>query len=195
MTRKNYDFLNHDFDPALLARAIEQIQSGRNFVKGHWEVQGWESAAHQADGKSPIFCVEIDNGITNEGIHHVLDRFTNIDAPTVTLAPWNAGLIDNAGFSGVNDADTMASHSSWVENEDYDESVRQALSFASATGRAISDSVSYTMNATKTIQGLFVTSDNTKGGTSGTLFSTAIFSSPPALVSGNTLTANYTLSD
>lgn len=190
-----YDFLNHDFDPALLARAIEQIQSGRKFIRGHWDVQGWESAAHEADGTSPIFCAKFDNGITDEGIHHVLDRFTDVDGPTTTLAPWAAGLIDNAGFSGVADADTMASHSGWTENEDYDESVRQALSFGSAATRAISDSVSYAINATVTIKGLFVPSDNTQGGTSGTLFSTAIFSTPPALVSGNTLTANYTLSD
>ncbi len=190
-----YDFMNHDFDPALLARAIEQIESGRKFVRGHWEVKAWESKAHEADGTSPILCVEFPNGITDLGIAHVLDRFTDFAGPEVTLAPWHAGLIDNAGFTGVADADTMGSHSGWTESQAYSESVRQALTFGAAATRSISDSVSFSINATVTIQGLFVTSDNVKGATSGTLFSTALFSTPPALVDGNTLTANYTLSD
>lgn len=191
-----YDFMNHDFDPALLARAIEQIESGRKFLIGRWSnVQAWESKAHERDGMSPMWTTEFPNGITDEGIHHVLDRFTDITAPTLTLAPWAAGLIDASGFTGVADADTMSSHSGWTEATQYDESVRQNLAFSAAATRAISDSVSFAINATKTIQGLFVSSDNTKSGTSGTLFSTALFATPPALVSGNTLTANYTLSD
>ena len=190
-----YDFLSNDFDPDLLAQAIDQIQNGQRFIKGHWDVRAWENKAHQADGTSPIFSVAILNGITNEGIHHVLDRFTDIDAPTVTLAPWHAGLIDASGFTGIADADTMASHSGWTESTAYSESVRQLLGFGSAALRKISDSVSYSINATVTIQGLFISSDNVKGGTTGTLFSTALFGTPPALISSNTLTANYTLSD
>ena len=190
----NYDFMNHDFDPALLARAIEAIQDGR-LIRGRWNVKAWESKAHELDGTSPIAVAEFSNGITDEGIHHVLDRFTDFTGPEPTLAPWYAGLIDSSGFTGVDASDTMASHTGWTENQSYSESVRQTLSFGAAAARAISDSVSFSINATVTIQGLFVPSDNTKGGTSGTLFSTALFSTPPALVSGNTLTANYTLSD
>jgi len=191
----SYGFLNRDFDPALLARAIDQIKSGRKFLTGHWSVAGWESKAHEADGTSPIFSMEQPNGIVDTGIHHVLDRFNDTAGPEATLAPWYAGLIDNASFTGLADADTMASHAGWIENQDYSESVRQTLSFAAAASRSISDSVSFSINATVTIEGLFVSSDSTKGGTSGTLFSTAQFASAPALVSGNTLTANYTLSD
>lgn len=191
-----YGFLNRDFDPALLARAIEQIESGRKFLTGMWRVEAWESLAHQIDGRDPIFAFEQQNGITDEGIHHVLDRFNDTAGPEATLAPWYAGLIDNASFTGLADADTMSSHSGWIENVDFSESNRQTLSFSAAASRSISDSVSFSINATISIQGLFVSSDNTLSGTSGTLFSTAEFASAPvALVSGNTLTANYTLSD
>jgi len=190
-----YGMLNRDFDPDLLARAIAQLETGQRFLRGHWEVAGWESPAHEQDGSSPIFQFGQDNGITDEGIHHVLDRFTDIDGPTTSLADWYALLIDNASFTGLADADTMSSHSGWIENVDYSEGVRQTLNFSSAATRSISDSVSFSINATVTIEGLAVSSDSTKSGTSGTLFSTAQFASAPALVSGNTLTANYTLSD
>jgi len=191
-----YGFLNRDFDPALLARAIKQIKNGAFLLKGYWKLQAWENQAHQLDGRSrPMWALEGPNGIVDTGIHHVLDRFNDTAGPEATLAPWYAGLIDNASFTGLADADTMASHAGWIENQDYSESVRQTLSFAAAASRSISDSVSFSINATVTIEGLFVASDSTKGGTSGTLFSTAQFASAPALVSGNTLTANYTLSD
>jgi hypothetical protein len=130
--------------------------------------------------------------VTDVGIHYVLEAGFR-DGTKITT--WYAGLIDDAGFSGVAAADTAASHSGWVEATQYDEAVRQTLTFGAASSRAISASVSYTMNATKTIRGLFVGSVDTKSSTSGTLFSTALFPSPPALISGNVLSSSYALSD
>lgn len=138
------------------------------------------------------------NGITTAGMHYLLEVGFRSDAgsPVAQLAPWYAGLIDNSGYTGVNNSDTMSSHSGWTEiTTQYDEATRQALAFAAASARAITASVSFTLNATRTIQGIFVVSNSTKGGTSGTLFSTALFGSPPGLISGNVLTANYTLTD
>lgn len=134
------------------------------------------------------------NGITDVGIHYLLDAGFR---GTSQLSNWYAGLIDNASFTGVAAADTMASHSGWVENQDYDETVRQTLAFAAASSRSISHQVSFTMNATGTVtlRGVFVNSDNTKGGTTGTLWATALFSTQPSLVSGNVLTVNYSLTD
>lgn len=133
------------------------------------------------------------NGITDVGIHYLLEAGFR-DGAKITA--WYAGLIDNAGYTGVAAGDTMSSHTGWTEiSTQYDEATRQTLSFGAAASRAITASVSFTMNDTKTIKGIFVTSVNTKGGTTGTLWSTALFSSPPGLVSGNVLTANYTLSD
>ena len=172
-------------------------------VRGRWEsVRLWENKDDHKKYKEGYWVVPkwqetFPNGITNEGIHYLLEvGFRSDDAmPVAQLAPWYAGLIDNAGFTGVNATDVMNSHTGWSEATQYDETNRQTLAFPAASSRSITAEVSFTMNASKTIEGIFVTSDNTKGGTTGTLWSTAPFASAPSLVSGNVLTANYTLSD
>ena len=141
----------------------------------------------------PIWSARKRNGITDVGIHYLLDTGFRGQAQ---ISTWYAGLIDATGFAGVNPGDTMASHPGWTENVNYSETNRPAFAFPAAASRSISDEVSFTINAaSQTIQGIFVTSDNTKGGTTGTLWSTAEFPSPPTLNNGNVLTASYTLSD
>jgi len=187
----NYmDFSSNNFNPAELARYKRQASPG-SFIRGRWaDVTAWEGEAFKS---RKLWTKDFPNGITDVGIHYALDRLTDVGSPAAVT--WYAGLIDNASFTGVAAADTSASHSGWIENQDFSESVRQTLGFSAAAARTISDSVSFSINATVTIQGLFVISESTKGGTTGTLFSTALFSSPPVLVSSNTLTANYALSD
>lgn len=169
---------------------------------GRWlNTMVFENRDHWADFKKwgagvvkPIWeAIYTPNGITNEGIHYNLDTaFTNNDTAE-TL--WYAGLINNSGYTGVDPTDVMSSHTGWTESTDYSESVRQTLSFAAAASRSITAAVSFTMNATVTIKGLFVVTNNTKGGTTGVLWSTALYATAPDLVSGNVLTSNYTLSD
>ena len=133
----NTSFINNDFDPEFLRRALRnQRRCAHNFFCGRWtNVRAWESAEHQRFGHDPLWSVDFDNGIVDEGIHHALDRFTDITGPTVTLAPWHAGLIDNASFTGIDDTDTMSSHTGWIVNTDYSESVRQQLNFSAAAAR------------------------------------------------------------
>lgn len=191
----NYPFFNNDFDPQLIVR---HAALANRMLHGFWrKVRVWENqdvldlynAGHPV---SPLSEQEFPNGITDVGIHDLLDGWKD---GTGTISTWYAGLIDNAGFTGVNASDTSSSHTGWTENQDFDESVRQTFSFGTAAARAITDSIAFTMNATKTIQGIFVVSVNTKGATTGILFSTALFASPPNLISGNVLSANYSLSD
>lgn len=158
--------------------------------RDHWaDFQRWGLAKVQ-----PIWqAAYTPNGITDEGIHYNLDTaFTNNDTAETS---WYAGLINNSGYTGVDPSDLMSSHTGWTESTDYTEGARQTLSFAAASSRQITAAVSFTMNATVTIKGLFVVTDSTKGGSSGVLWSTALYSSAPDLVSGNVLTSNYTLSD
>jgi hypothetical protein len=55
--------------------------------------------------------------------------------------------------------------------------------------------VVFTMNATATIAGAFVTTDNTKSGTTGLLFSVGNFTvGDRSVVSGDTLNVTYTFS-
>jgi hypothetical protein len=183
-----------NYDMLLEVARQRAVAKGRKFLFGIWALQGWESKAHEIDGRDPIFEMVDHNGIVDDGIHYVLDRFTDVGTPAAKT--WYAGLINNSGFTGLADADTHASHTGWTESTDYSEGARQTLSFSAAATRSISDSVSFSINGTVTIEGLFVADNSTKGSVAAaTLFSTAQFSSAPSLVSGNTLTANYTLSD
>jgi len=54
----------------------------------------------------------------------------------------------------------------------------------------------FSINATATIGGAFLTSNNTKGGTTGILFSASDFAAPGdrSVVSGDTLSVTYTFS-
>jgi len=117
-------------------------------------------------------------------------------------AAWYIGLYGSSGTNTPAATDTMASHPGWVEVTAYSQTARPACSFGSATNAdpsVITNSgaaAAFSINATVTVGGAFLTSDNTKGGTSGVLFSASAFASPGdrSVVSGDTLTVTYTFS-
>lgn len=132
----------------------------------------------------------VPNGTTTVGLNAILDIMFH---GTTQVTTWYAGLIDNASFSALSAGDTMSSHAGWIENVDYDEAVRQTWSEGAASGGVTTGSVgTFTMNATKTIKGLFITSVSTKSGTTGTLWCTAAFGSNQSVTSGQTITSTYT---
>lgn len=136
---------------------------------------------------------ECPNGIVDAGIHHILETEFRSGAQITT---WYIGLVDNSGFSAFANGDTMASHAGWSESSDYDEANRPTWSPGAAASRQITNgtTVDFTINATKTIKGIFITSNNTKGGTTGTLWSTAAFGSTVSVVDNDVLKVTYTLS-
>jgi hypothetical protein len=118
-------------------------------------------------------------------------------------AAWYLGLVDGPGAGNTYAAaDTMSSHAGWTENAGYSQSTRVAATFGSATvadPSVIDNSGSvavFSINATSTIAGAFLTSDDTKSGTSGILFSVSNFQSPGdrSVVSGDTLNVTYQFS-
>lgn len=133
------------------------------------------------------------NGIVDVGLHYLLDAGFNGGTQVST---WYMGLIDNAGFSALANADTMASHAGWSESTAYDEAARPEWDAGAAGTRAVTNAATtdFTMSATVTIKGIFVTTVNTKGGTTGTLWATAAFSSNASVVDGDTLKVTYTVS-
>lgn len=92
---------------------------------------------------------------------------------------WYVGLIEDTSFTGFAAGDTMASHTGWTESTAYDEASRPAVSFGSAASKQITNgtTVDFTINASKTIKGFFLTTDNTKGGSAGILGPCVLFSS------------------
>lgn len=125
---------------------------------------------------------------------------------TAQITSWYIGLYGAGASNTPAYDDTMASHAGWTENTNYSEGTRQAATFAAATlpgsGGApsvVTNSASkaaFTINATTTIGGAFLTSNSTKGGSTGTLFSAADFQSPGdrSVVNGDILNVTYTFS-
>lgn len=137
-----------------------------------------------------------DNGITNVGLNKILDDMFDGGGAAAPSATWYIGLIDNAGFSALANADTMASHSGWSESTAYTEANRVTWGVGAASSRSVTNAttVDFSINATVTINGIFVVDQNTKGGTTGTLWATASFSSAVSASNGDTLKITYTVS-
>lgn len=134
-----------------------------------------------------------NNVVTTVGKNHVLD--TELAGSAYTAA-WFLALISLTGFSTAPVvADTMASHTGWAEDQNYTQGTRPAPSFsaASAGSKTTSTAVVFSINATTTLKGAFLTTVSTKGGTTGTLYSAGLFTGgdQPA-VNGNTLNVTYT---
>lgn len=133
------------------------------------------------------------NGIVDVGINSLLDvTFRN----QTQIATWYMGLVNNSGWSAFAAGDTMASHAGWTEFTSYSEANRPTWTPAAAASRSISNStpVEFTINGSGTVKGIFVTSNNTISGTTGTLWSTAAFASPVSVTNGDVLKVTYTIS-
>ena len=129
------------------------------------------------------------NGITNAGLNNLLDTYFG-------AGTWYFGLINNSGFSTLAAADTMSSHSGWAELTTYSQATRPQWVPDAASGQSITNSTlaSFTMTGTVAVVGAFVTSNSTKGGSTGTLWATGLFNSVQNLTSGQILRLPYTLS-
>lgn len=157
-------------------------------LKGRWKIEHFNK-----DGEL-LGVYDVPNGITDAGLNYLLDAGFDAGTPVTS---WYIGLIDNAGFSALANADTMASHTGWAENTAYSNSTRPQWTCGAASSRAITNAstVDFNINTnSQSINGLFITSNSTKSGTTGTLWSTASFGSPVALNNGDVLKTTYSLS-
>lgn len=113
----------------------------------------------------------------------------------VATASWYMGLKDTSAASAT---DTLASHAGWSELTPYSGNRplwgQGAASGSGAGNRQVTNSsnVSFSINASATVGGLFICSAAT--GTSGTLFNATAFSAPRAVASGDTLLCAYAVS-
>lgn len=130
------------------------------------------------------------NLVVNAGLDDALDKHLKGSAYT---AAWYVGLTD--GTPTVAAADTMASHAGWVEVQTYSEAVRQTLTLGTVASQSVDNSASkasFSINGSATVGGAFVVTDNTKGGTSGTLYGAGAFTGGDKSV-GNGDTLNVTV--
>lgn len=162
-------------------------------AKGVYKVQ-----CHDVDGNLK-WEAEAPNLVVNVGLQDMNAKYFTGSAYTAT---WYLGLYGAGATNSPAAGDTMSSHAGWTENTSYSQATRPACSFGTPTTANPSvatnsaSPASFSINATTTVGGAFLTSNNTKGGSTGTLYSAADFSSPGdrAVVSGDTLSVTYTLS-
>lgn len=160
--------------------------SRRVKVTGHIAYEHWRGDRMLSKGES-------DNGLTNVGMNMMLGVTFHADTQ---LTAWYILLLSNASYSALSATDTMASHSGWTECISYSETTRQQWTCGAASGQSITDgtAATFTINADSTVvKGIGVVSDNTKSGTSGTLWSTGLFGSDQTLMSGDQLKITYTV--
>jgi len=142
---------------------------------------------------------ETENLVVNVGLQYMAGVALT---STTQITTWYIGLWGAAASNAPAAGDTMASHIGWTEVTPYSNATRPTATFAAATNAnpsVVTNSASpasFTINATQTVGGAFLTSNDTKGGSTGTLFSGSDFSSPGdrSVVSGDTLNVTYSLS-
>lgn len=141
---------------------------------------------------------ESHNLVVNEGLKYMNDAA--LDAGT-QITTWYIGLYGAGASNSPAASDTMASHIGWTENTTYSNATRPTCAFGPATTADPSvitntgSAAAFIISGTTTIGGAFLTSDSTKGGSSGTLFSAADFTGGDRSVfSGDTLNVTYTFS-
>ena len=162
-------------------------------AKGVYTVQ-----CHDADGNLK-WEAQAPNLVVNGGLQDMNAKYFTGSAYTAT---WYLGLYGAASSNNPAAGDTMSSHAGWTEVTAYSQANRPTCTFGTPTTANPSvatnsaSPATFSINGTTTVGGAFLTSNNTKGGSTGTLYSAADFSAPGdrSVVSGDTLTVTYTLS-
>jgi hypothetical protein len=153
---------------------------------------------HDKDGNLK-WEAESHNLVVNVGLQDMNAKYFTGSAYT---AAWYIGLYGAGASNTPAAADTMSSHAGWTEVVAYSQATRPACTFGTPTTADPSvatnsaSPASFSINGTTTVGGAFLTSNSTKSGTTGILFSAVDFSAPGdrSVVSGDTLTVTYTFS-
>jgi hypothetical protein len=162
-------------------------------AKGVYKIQ-----CHDAQGNLK-WEADAPNLVVNGGLQDMNAKYFTGSAYT---AAWYLGLYGSGATNTPAAGDTMSSHAGWTEVTDYSQATRPACTFGTPTTANPSvatnsaSPATFSINGTTVVGGAFLTSDNTKSGTTGTLYSAADFSAPGdrSVVSGDTLSVTYTLS-
>jgi hypothetical protein len=162
-------------------------------AKGVYKVQ-----CHDAQGNLK-WEADAPNLVVNGGLQDMNAKYFTGSSYT---AAWYLGLYGAAASNSPAAGDTMSSHAGWTEVVAYSQATRPACTFGTPTTANPSvatnsaSPATFSINGTTTVGGAFLTSNNTKSGTTGTLYSAADFSAPGdrSVVSGDTLSVTYTLS-
>lgn len=141
---------------------------------------------------------EDPNIVVNEGLNALLNIMFNgttqittwylgiYEGSATPQATWNASNIASSSTEILGSSVSLTGYTSTTRPE-FVEAASSAQSLTNSASRA-----SFVFNATKTVNGAFLISNSTKGGTTGTLFSAAAFGTGKSVVSGDELLLTYT---
>lgn len=127
------------------------------------------------------------NGLTYAGLGYLAGAGLCGGAQITT---WYSLLIDNTLFNALNINDTMSSHAGWREFTGYSGNRPQWVNSAGGPMAASNGPFTFPITANGLVTGLGIVSNNTVGGSSGTLYTTAEFS-PQTVTVGQSLTGTY----
>jgi len=175
--------------PLVIAAEGLDTKVARRLLIDLWnipQVKAWEDIAR--------------NTIMTAGKNHLLDTFLAGSSYTAALY---MGLISATSYSAIAAGDTMSSHAGWLEAGSantpvYSQSTRPAPSWGAASGgsKASNASIVYSISSGSNVvaKGAFLATNSTKDGTTGILFSAALFSQGDRTVSnGDTINGSYSL--
>jgi hypothetical protein len=173
--------------------AVPAVSRGRRLDDQKFQMFGRHYVEHWRNGLL-IAEYDVHNDITNEGKNTIFDVMFS-DLTPIAAASWYIGLISLTGFSALAAADTMSSHAGWTEFTTYSQANRVGWGPGNPASQSITNATpaTFDMTGSGTVKGIFVTSNNTKGGTSGILWSTALFSADVPVVNGDQLKITYTI--
>jgi len=184
------------------AKSVDAV--GANVLKGNGTRDGLKGGGvftvrcHDKDGNLK-WEQKSHNLVVNVGLAFVNTTFFKGSGYT---AAWYVGVYGPASSNNPSSTDTMASHAGWTEVTAYSNATRPAATFGAATTAdpsVIANSAApaqFLINASANVGGAFLTTGDTPGGTSGTLFSASDFAAPGDRVvqNGDVLSVTYTFS-
>lgn len=154
-------------------------------IRGDYTVECFDSEGNLK------WAEDFKNLVVTEGKNNMLDEYFS---GVTYSAAWYLGLVNGASSPTYNAADTMLSHGGWTEFTSYSESTRPAPTWgAASSGSKATTATAFSISGAGTVAGAFMTTNNTKSGTSGILYSAGNFSGGSRTVaSGDTLNVTYT---
>jgi hypothetical protein len=144
------------------------------------------------------FATQMENLVLTIGKIDMLNTYF-CSGTQILLGSWYMGLITSSGFTGIAATDTSASHPGWSEFTSYSGGARPAWGQVSPVGSGVStisnsSPVTFNITGSATLNGGFIISNSTIGGTTGILWAAALFSAGVPVNNGDQMKVTYSLS-
>ena len=174
--------------------AIERLRSGKLIMRDSIGFLGWVKAVCYDYMGRKKWEDEGPNIVVNVGLDYFLQVGVNGSGVQAQINPFYVGLLDDTPTVAA--ADTHSSHAGWVEATGYSGTNRLDWGEGNASSQSVtnSTSVDFSMTATDTIGGAYLTEDQAHATTTGLLLAARAFSGgDQAVVNGDTLAVTYTI--